>query len=52
MQFGKCTYKKLFMGLKCTLDFVQQDMEEVLCGVDDTGVHLDNFGDFHDLGTP
>ncbi len=34
------------MGLKCTRDFAQKVMEEVLHNVKDTGVYLDNIGAF------
>ncbi len=34
------------MVLKCALDFVQQIMEQVLCGLDIVKVHLDVIGDF------
>ncbi len=34
------------MGLKCTPDFAQQVMEEVLHEIDNTGIYLDNIGAF------
>ncbi|KAL7448332.1 hypothetical protein ACHAXS_000147, partial [Conticribra weissflogii] len=46
MPFGKYKYKCLPMGLKCAPDFAQQVMEEVLCDVNDTGIHLDDIGAF------
>ncbi len=44
--FGNYKYKHLPMGFKCTPDFAQQVMKEVLCDMDDTGVYLDNIGAF------
>ncbi|KAL7457677.1 hypothetical protein ACHAXS_000404, partial [Conticribra weissflogii] len=44
--FGKYNYKCLPMGLKCTPDFAQQVMEEVLLDIDDTSVYLDDIGAF------
>ncbi len=46
MLFGKFKYKCLPMGLKCTPDFAQQVMEEVLHNIDNTGVYLNNIGAF------
>ncbi len=44
--FGKYKFKQLPMGLKSTPDFDQQVMEEVLCNIKDTGVHINNIGVF------
>ncbi len=44
--YGKGKYKHLLMGLKCTLDFAQQIMKEVLLGLDNVEVYLDNIGLF------
>ncbi|KAL7460641.1 hypothetical protein ACHAXS_001087, partial [Conticribra weissflogii] len=44
--FGKYKYICLPMGLKCTPDFFQKVMEEVLCDVEDTSVYLDDVGAF------
>ncbi|KAL7461051.1 hypothetical protein ACHAXS_001487 [Conticribra weissflogii] len=50
--FGKYKYnhKHLSMVLKCTPDFAQQVMEEVLCNVNNTGIYLNNDGAFSSLG--
>ncbi len=44
--FGKFKYKRLPMGLKCAPDFVQQIMEQVLHGLDNVFVYLDDIGIF------
>ncbi len=44
--FGNYKYKQLPMGFKCTPAFDQQDMEEVLHNIDNTGVYLNNIGAF------
>ncbi len=44
--YGKSKYKHLPMGLKCALDFAQQIMKEVLLGLDNVEVYLDNIGMF------
>ena len=44
--FGKYKYKRLPMGLKCAPDFAKQAMENLLRGIDDTELYLDNIGFF------
>ncbi len=44
--FGKYKYKRLPMGLKCAPDFVQQVMEQILCGLDNVFVYLNDIGIF------
>ncbi len=44
--FGKYKYKHLPMGLKCAPDFVQLIMEQVLCGLDNVFVYLNDIGIF------
>ena len=44
--FGKYKYKRLPMGLKCARDFAQQTMENVLRGINESEVYLDNIGCF------
>ena len=44
--FGKYKYKRLPMGLKCGLDFTQQEVESVLQGINDSEVYLDDIGCF------
>ncbi|KAL7456403.1 hypothetical protein ACHAXS_000380, partial [Conticribra weissflogii] len=44
--FGKHKYKCLLMGLKCAPDFVQLIMEQVLCGLDNVFVYLNDIGIF------
>ncbi len=47
--FGKNKYKCLPMGLKCNLDFAQQIMEEVPCGLDNVKIYLGNIGIFANI---
>eukprot|EP00957_Ditylum_brightwellii_P141062 10746404-Ditylum_brightwellii.AAC.1 len=46
--FGMYKYKRLPMGLKCTPDFVQAAMENVLHGIEDADVYIDNVGALSD----
>ena len=40
--FGDLKYKRLLMGLKCEPDFAQQAMENVLWGINNSEVYLDD----------
>ncbi|KAL7471394.1 hypothetical protein ACHAXS_011683 [Conticribra weissflogii] len=42
--YGKYKYKQLLIGLKCSPDFAQQVMEEVLHDIDNTGIYLEDIG--------
>ena len=44
--FGKYKYKRLLMRLKCAPDFSQQAMENVLQGIDESEVYIDDIGCF------
>ena len=44
--FGKYKYKRLPMGLKCAPDFAQQAIENVLQGINELEVYLDDIGCF------
>ncbi|KAL7448283.1 hypothetical protein ACHAXS_000141 [Conticribra weissflogii] len=44
--FGKYKYKHLYMGLKCAFDLKQQIMEQVLHGLDDITLYIDDIGVF------
>eukprot|EP00957_Ditylum_brightwellii_P162355 12362568-Ditylum_brightwellii.AAC.1 len=46
--FGMYKYKRLPMGLKCSQDFAHTAMENVLCGIEDADVYIDNVEAFSD----
>ena len=46
MPFGKYKYARLSMGLKCSPDIVQATMENILAGIEDADVYIDNVGAF------
>eukprot|EP00957_Ditylum_brightwellii_P086195 6558772-Ditylum_brightwellii.AAC.1 len=46
--FGMYKYKRIPVGLKCSSDFAQAAMENVLCGIEDADVYTDNVGAFSD----
>ena len=44
--YGKYRYARLPIGLKCSPDFAQEVMENVLRGIEDSDVYLDGVGNF------
>jgi hypothetical protein len=47
--FGKFKYGRSPMGLKCSLDYAQEVMENIFPDVKDTDVYIDNIGAFSQL---
>jgi hypothetical protein len=45
--FGKYKYLRLPMGLKCSPDIAQADMENLLSDIEDAGIYIDDVGAFY-----
>ncbi len=50
--FGKYKHKGLPMGLKCAPEFVQQIMDQVLCGLDNVSVSSQHCPLWQNVGRP